>query len=50
MTAKSFPEFITVRRRELDLTLGDVASGLDHLVHRVDGQRHRDWPTGLSWN
>lgn len=23
---------------------------LDHLVHRVDGQRYRDWPTGLSWN
>jgi Lon protease-like protein len=23
---------------------------LDQLVHRVDGQRYRDWPTGLSWN
>lgn len=28
MTASSFPEFITARRRELELTLGDVASGL----------------------
>jgi len=28
MTGSSFPEFITSRRRELDLTLGDVASGL----------------------
>lgn len=28
MTASSFPEFITARRRELDLTLGDVAAGL----------------------
>ena len=28
MTANSFPEFITARRRELELTLGDVASRL----------------------
>ena len=28
MTGTSFPEFITSRRRELDLTLGDVASRL----------------------
>jgi transcriptional regulator with XRE-family HTH domain len=28
MTGSSFPEFITSRRRELDLTLGDVASRL----------------------
>jgi transcriptional regulator with XRE-family HTH domain len=28
MTASSFPDFITARRRELDLTLGDVASEL----------------------
>lgn len=28
MTASSFPEFITARRRELELTLGDVASSL----------------------
>jgi transcriptional regulator with XRE-family HTH domain len=28
MTASSFPEFITTRRRELELTLGDVAAGL----------------------
>jgi transcriptional regulator with XRE-family HTH domain len=28
MTASSFPEFITARRRELELTLGDVAAGL----------------------
>lgn len=23
---------------------------LDELAHRVDGQHHREWPTGLSWN
>ncbi len=28
MTANSFPEFITARRRELELTLGDVAASL----------------------
>jgi transcriptional regulator with XRE-family HTH domain len=28
MTASSFPDFITARRRELELTLGDVAARL----------------------
>ena len=36
------------RRRASIIT--DELIHLDHLVHRVDGQRHRDWPTGLSWN
>ena len=36
------------RRRASIIT--DELIHLDHLVHRVDGQRYREWPTGLSWN
>ncbi len=41
MAASPFPEFITSRRRELDLTLGDVANSLGVSPITVS-----DWSSG----